>query len=292
MNLLWSDIEIYSDGIATLKNNAQITVKGSWNNAGSFNSPSGIVIMSGSSGATITGSGGDGFYQLLINKLPTGILTLNSSIDVNSILTVEAGSINTLANVISMGENGYVVALPSDIVGDVSGYPVALGTSSYNNSVLGVSLTSGNDIGNLETLLFITPTGLTQFQTIKNRWTLTSDNSPVERNLTLSWNLSEDNGIDLNDLQAWCSPDDGTTWFEVGAPGTTSSNPRALTIENITSFSDWTIGESIFTTSTEEVDFGVCAVLSSLQRGNSLVIQNPPFGRDGRAIDPFIFFIQ
>ncbi|MFC1898462.1 choice-of-anchor D domain-containing protein, partial [Candidatus Cloacimonadota bacterium] len=263
MNLLWSDIEIYSDGITILKNDAQILVKGSWFNSGLFNSPSGTVIMNGSNDATITGNGGDGFYELLINKLPSGILNLNSSIDVNSILTVENGSINTLSNMINMGENGYVVALPSDIVGDVIGYPVDVGTSSYDNSILGVNLTAGNDIGNLEILLFVTPTGLTHFQTIKNRWTLTSDNSPVGRDLTLSWDLSEDNGVDLNNLQAWCSPDDGTTWFAVGAPGSANSNPRSLTIENITSFSDWTIGESIFTTSTEAVDFGVCTVLST-----------------------------
>ncbi|RKX72070.1 MAG: hypothetical protein DRP49_09370, partial [Spirochaetes bacterium] len=71
------------------------------------------------------------------------------------------------------------------------------------------------------------------------------------------------NGIDLNNIQAWKSPDDGTTWFQVGAPTSTSTNPRSITVENVTSLSDWTVGEPIFTSTSEEIDFGVCSQYST-----------------------------
>jgi len=262
-SLLWSDILINSDVTVTLDNNAQIIVDGSWDNSGTFESPSGIVTMSGSGAATFSASGDNMFHQLLINKPPTGTFTLNSTMDVNSLLTITAGSIITGANTIIMGASGYVVASPLLINGNITGYPITVGTSAYNNPVLGVDLTAGNNIGDIEILLYITPTGLSEFPTILNKWSLTSTNPPVGRDLTLSWNLSEDNGIDLNNIQAWRSPDDGTTWFQVGAPATTSGNPRSITLTDVTSLSDWAVGEPIFTSTEEEIDFGVCSQYST-----------------------------
>jgi len=259
-SLLWSDFEIYSGGTVILNNNAQIVVEGSWNNAGSFSSPTGLVTMSGSGAATFSASGDNEFYQLLINKVgEPATFTLESSMDVNNLLTITSGSIITGTNIIEMGANGYVVASPLMIDGNISGYPVTVGTSSYSNPILGVDLTAGNDIGDLEVLLFLTPTGLTEFQSILNKWSLTSTNPPAgSRDLTLSWNLSEDNSIDLNNIQAWKTPDEGTTWFQVGAPTTTSGNPRSITVAGVTSLSDWTVGEPIFTSTDEEIDFGDC----------------------------------
>jgi hypothetical protein len=264
VSLLWSDILINTGATVTLDNNARLVIDGSWDNSGTFNSPTGLVTMRGSAAATFSASGDNNFYQLLINKPPTGTFTLNSSMDVNNLLTVTAGSIITGANTIIMGASGYVVASPLMINGNVSGYPVSVGTSAYSNPILGVDLTAGNDIGDLEVLLFITPTGLTEFPTILNKWSLTSTSPPAgSRDLTLSWNLSEDNGIDLNNIQAWRTPDEGTTWFQVGAPTTTSGNPRSITVADVTSLSDWTVGEPIFTSTEEEIDFGVCSQSSS-----------------------------
>lgn len=258
--LLWvplcGDVSINANGLVHIDNNAQLTVHGSWDNNGELNAASGSISFAGSADAAISGE--QTFYQLNINLSPDAVIQCNSAIEVASLLTVLSGVLDAGTQSISMGEFGMVLAAPDAIHGALQSVPVAVGTAGYSNAIQGITLSEGTDIGNLYPLLFITPAGRSEFLSVHNLWSISSDSSPAGRDLTLSWNGVNDNGVNTASLQMWRSADQGTTWFEVGAPQMSVSNPRSVIATEIDDFSLWTVGNPLFTASSENLSFGSC----------------------------------
>jgi hypothetical protein len=255
---LCADVSINTGGMVHIDNNAQLTVQGSWQNSGGLDAASGSVRFTGSADATITGE--QTFYQLSVNLSPDAVMLCNSAIGVTSLLTVLSGALDAGTQSISMGEYGMVLAAPDAISGTLQGVPIAVGTAAYTNAIQGINLTAGTDVGNFYPLLYVSPTGRSEFLSVRNLWDLSSDNPPTGRDLTLSWNSTYDNGVNTSALQMWRSEDDGTTWFEVGAPQASVTNPRTVTAPEIDEFSLWTVGTPLFTTSAQSLDFGACEI--------------------------------
>ncbi|HXH18411.1 MAG TPA: Calx-beta domain-containing protein [Chitinophagales bacterium] len=70
-----------------------MTVKGNWNNAGTFAAASGTVTFSGTSNQSVT-SNGSTFYNLIVNNTATQI-SLNDSLKITNVLTLTDGVITT-----------------------------------------------------------------------------------------------------------------------------------------------------------------------------------------------------
>ncbi len=165
-----------------------------------------------------------------------------------------------------MGEFGKINANPEDISGNIIGATINIGTSDYSNAPNGIYLSSGNNIGTFRSLLYTMPAQIGVNESILRRWKMESDYPPTNRNLTFSWNYSEDNGNSSPNLQVWKSEDEGSSWFAQNNPTSATSNPRNITLNDITGFSDWTVADSHFELAPSLHDFGDVAIGSSVSQ--------------------------
>ena len=172
-------------------------------------------------GSCVTGNeipaGATSLRYLTIDLLH-GIVVLGRDVLVNRALVINSGTLDTDGHTLTMGPNAIVDGDPSDIDGDIEGEPVAVGSGEYSNPGLGFYLTAGNDLGNLELLVFSEPVTWEESSGIARRWRIEADNPPSGRDMTLSWYDTEDNGCDLTNMQVWRSTDGGHSWVEVGNP--------------------------------------------------------------------------
>ncbi len=197
-------------------------------------------------GGCITGNeipAGTTGLRFLTLDLPHGVVVLGCDVLVNRALTINGGTLDTDEYTLTMGPNAIVDGDPGDITGVIEGESVAVGAGEYSSSALGFHLTAGNDLGNLQLLVFTEPVTWEGHSGIARRWRIEADNQPSGRDMTLSWYASADNGSDLTTMQVWRSPDGGNSWFAVGDPVDISGtgDPRSVTITNVASFSDYTL---------------------------------------------------
>ena len=190
-------------------------------------------------------------------------ILLSKDVQINSILTLNTNLLETNENTLTMGSKAIIDATPDQIIGNLVAEPEYVGTGSYTNLTHGVHITAGNDIGSLRSLVFIRPCSIGVDQSISKRWRLESDYSPQNRDIDFYWYASKDNGNDLSQLQVWKYNDTNQQWFAQNEITSTTTNPRSITVEDITSFSDWTVADAVFQVSCTEIDFGNVAVSSS-----------------------------
>ena len=198
---------------------------------------------------------------------PAETVTLGNNITVNDTLRVLSGSINTSSYNLNITASAVIDAFPSNITGNLIGESVAVGTSSYTNADHGFQVSAGNDIGNIRSLLFIKPVSLGSTEGISGSWRIESDTDPVGRDLTLYWPSESDNDVNNLNIQAWKSIDEGSNWFHTRTATSSTTDPRSIVIDDIASFSDWTVAEPHFSFDVDELDFDVIGV------GNSAVMQ-------------------
>ncbi|MEA2106590.1 MAG: hypothetical protein U9P82_07710, partial [Bacteroidota bacterium] len=98
--LVLGDLTIADGELDNSSFNRSIRLEGDWINqsAGGFIPGTGTVLFEGGNEQFLTSSGGSGenFYNFQINKT-AGTLTLNNAVDVNRVLTLASGIVNTTA---------------------------------------------------------------------------------------------------------------------------------------------------------------------------------------------------
>ena len=179
--------------------------------------------------------------QLTIDK-PANV-TLDKSVTVKDSLAFNSGHLITgdymlildSAAVITKGDVG-------DVWGSLQFPPFLVGTDSL--SIAGVFIGSGiDDIGSVRVIIISGPGSavvVDSSESINRRWIITSDYPPTNgRQLILSWTPEEDNDVDLTQVQAWKSTDNGATW-RVSGSVQDASQTRSVDLD-IVSFSQWTV---------------------------------------------------
>jgi len=187
-----------------------------------------------------------------------GTILLDKNITVNDTLKIIAGILNTNGYTVTTGSSAIADADPNDIIGNILGEPVYVGTGEYENSFLGISVSAGNDIGNLSVMLFTHPTQIGETDGICRTWWISEDNNPVGREMTISWSIDADNEIDLSNVQVWHSQNSESEWFACGEilDISDATDTRSILISNVESYDEWTIAEGVFSLSTNLLDFG------------------------------------
>ncbi len=179
-------------------------------------------------------------------------ITLGANVTVNGAL-----SFGSSASSITTNTNTLTLASSASMTGETAGRYVIgnlfttrnVGTGSSTFGGIGVTLNAGTDnVGNVSVTRISGPNGIVTAnsnQSIARKWTITSDNPPLNgRDLIFSWVSSDDNGKTFSLVnKAIAFRFNGSSWSGVGLPGDVSgSDPRSITF-NTKSFSDWTISD-------------------------------------------------
>jgi uncharacterized Zn-binding protein involved in type VI secretion len=91
---LEGNFNITANSTFTASDTASFNVGGNWSNSGTFTHSTGTITLDGSSGTQTVTSGGQSFYNLVINNTGTSV-QLEDDLDVNGNLTISTGTLDT-----------------------------------------------------------------------------------------------------------------------------------------------------------------------------------------------------
>jgi hypothetical protein len=175
-------------------------------------------------------------------------MTLGSDMTVNGTLTFSgsAGSVTTNSNTLTLAAGASVTGETTDryVIGNLA-TTQSVGTGASTLGGVGVSLASGaDDLGNVTVTRVTGANGIVTANAntgIARNWTISSDNAPSSgRDVTFSWNSSDDNSKTLASGTSWKSTDAGTTWSQ---QSTGDFSSRSVTLAGQTSFGQYTISD-------------------------------------------------
>ncbi len=230
-------MEIGSGSTLEITGTINIDISGNWTNGGTFTAGSSTVKLNGTSTQTLSTT--TTFNNLVINN-SAGITLLSNEI-VNGTLTLTSGNISTGAYTLTIGGSGLITRTSGHIVGNLkrtyteegtktfavgtaNGYsPVAVHTTDIGDFT--VKATQGahpNTVGG---------------NVLQRYWTLTSAGITTA-DLTFQYLDGDVVGTEANYVIGKYS---GGAWSFPGGSVNTSAN--TATINGVTSFSDWTLGE-------------------------------------------------
>ncbi|MFH0867235.1 MAG: hypothetical protein V1904_13655, partial [Bacteroidota bacterium] len=112
-----NDLTIASE-LATA--NYDIKIRGNWTNTGVFTPGTGSVRFRGTANQTITKSGGEQFYNLVINK-SSGTITLANNVKVTNTLTFTSGTVNSGTKKLTLGTSKSSIGTLNYTAGKVIG---------------------------------------------------------------------------------------------------------------------------------------------------------------------------
>ncbi len=117
---------------------------------------------------------------------------------------------------------------------------------------LGVGVNSGTDnLGDVTILRTTGPSGAITvggMVSINRSWTISESGSApaAGRDLTLTWDSGDDNGLDMTKAVVW--KNDGSGWSSAtnlaGTNASGSGRMRSITVNGVTSFSKWTVSDA------------------------------------------------
>jgi len=224
-----------------------IGVAGTWANTGTFTHNSGTVEFNGTAAQTITSTGGELLYNVIVNNsTPANALTLNDPVSVQNALTLTDGHIvSTATNILTVGTGGLVVlnATPQDssfVKGpmrhtvDVSTlvtriYPIGKGNiyrrvdAIIDQSVTTSTIYSGEVFNSSAVALgFILPPTINRVSAIRN-YEVTQDVATALDSVKLRIYYGADDGVADAPNLALAKDDGAGNWIDLG--GTASGSP-------------------------------------------------------------------
>ncbi|MCD4730272.1 MAG: T9SS type A sorting domain-containing protein, partial [Bacteroidales bacterium] len=248
----------------TLDANGQdIDITGDWNNAGGTYTPgNNITTFDGITDQTI--SGGDTYYDVVINKTTGNIIIANDN-TVSNTLTFHAsnlGNIVTGANKLIVGDDasnaiarqgsGHIIGnLQRAIAADANTYIYPLGTATAYTPVE-IDFTAGTLAGSLTGTTIdgdhpnVASSGIDGTSSVNRYWnfTINSGLGSANYDATFNWvSADEDAGFDYSIANA--GKMDATTWT-YPTMGTLTTNSARIT--GVSGFSDFQIGNYLTAT--------------------------------------------
>lgn len=192
----------------------------------------------------------------LVSSMPTIVINnpqtvrLNRSVSISNTVKLSQGYLNTNGFTLTLGNNATLTGETTNqyVIGSlIKTETVGTSASSSLNSI-GISFSAGTD--NLGTVSVTrvsgtAPTGggvLTH--KLKRSWYITSTNPPTNgRNITFTWISNDDNNVDLTSARICKLGDGSPDWITYGSAVDASS--RTITATGVTSFSLWTISDTV-----------------------------------------------
>jgi CSLREA domain-containing protein len=195
-------------------------------------------------------SDGRTLSSLQLNRSSNGSMTLGTDLALTGNLTLTDGRLNTGANTLSLSpassalhSNGYVIGNLQKNFGSLGSFTFPLGTANAY-SPLDVNVTA-NTAGALTATAFqVKQPNIPGANALKRYWTLNSSGS-LTANLTFHYSTSPINDVVGNEAnyQIFKYESGSFTPFTPDATGSPSASDHYATVNNISSFSDWTLAE-------------------------------------------------
>jgi len=216
--LVLGDLTIADGELDNSSFNRSIRLEGDWINqsAGGFIPGTGTVIFEGGNEQFLTSSGGSGenFYNLQINK-SAGTLTLNNAVNVNRVLTLTSGIVNTTATELLTVDYSQSSAVQGGSDASYINGPLRRNVNSSSNAIFPV----GKDGRYGEMEIFGTNTADTQYWTAEYFNTAPMDQTNMATPLQLIsnneyWSLQGISGAEANVRLRW---DDQSAIIPAGA---------------------------------------------------------------------------
>lgn len=238
------EIKISTGAIFSL-GNAVLTLPGNYINHGRLISGTGTITFNGSSAVqSISSDGVDSFYNIKVNKTANEVQLLNN-IALSGTFTTISGGVDLNGNNIHLAENSYISEAALNTIkgsGEISGTLDMNAPSGINAFNLGASITSDANLGT--TIIkrgHAVQSGSTNTSIKRYYDIIPANNSGLNAILVFSYDESELNGINENDLRLFKSTDAGTTW--VLADGRLNTAANLVVLTGINDFSRWTLGD-------------------------------------------------
>lgn len=229
-----------------------LTARAAVVNQGSVTGTStGKLFMGGTASQTMSGSG---TYRNLEIGNAADVYSSGRPTVTNS-LTLTTGKVYTGADTLVLGSTATLtetIGASQNFVRGNLRTVRTVGTAAQSFGGMGVTLSAGSDLGtvfvNRQSGTPVAGSGVccTAHHSIQRVWTITPSQEPAapDRSLTLSWPSEEDNGQSMVFLQPWKSPDGVQPFSKIGnVQNGSATNPRTVVINNVPSFSVWTVAD-------------------------------------------------
>lgn len=240
-------------------NNLPVQIQKNLENNGFFNSRNSWVTFNGSSLQTVSGNSLTFFKKLALNNVNGIELTGSNSVQIDSILKIDTGSIKTNNNMIIIADDGliygagdkkFINGFCRKIGNDAFTFPVGKGTVFAPISIAAPSASTdhftasyylGSPHSSYDTSQKMAP--LNRISGAEY-WILDRTNGSSSVPVTLSWNAQRSEAIgNVSDLLVarW----NGSTWVSEGSASTLGNLTQgSITSNAVSSFSPFSIGSS------------------------------------------------
>ena len=175
---------------------------------------------------------------------------------ISNALNLVLGKATTITDTIVLGSAASITedhSAGSYVVGNMKTTRV-VNSNAESFGGMGIQLTAGADLGTVDAIRtsgvdgILTGLPLSPDTSISWNWTITPSIQPstANRNLTLSWPASEDNGRNISAAQIWKRSTILDPWEEAGGIQTAggTATTRSVVWNNVTGFSQFTVGEN------------------------------------------------
>ena len=208
----------------------------------------GTIQFAGSNDETISGSGTSTIDNLVLTKGATANLNLQSNIAIATQINFTSGLLNVGNNSIDLGSTGVLNnesetsrAYSTGTTGYIQSTQTLNAPSSVNAGNLGAVITSSANMGStVIKRTFNTYASLSNSNILRDYIITPTNDAGLNATFRFYYFNAELNGADETTLDMASSPDNGTTWSDIGA---TTRDAVNYYIENtgINTFSTWTL---------------------------------------------------
>jgi hypothetical protein len=277
----YHDVDILAAGTLSLA--GPVSVSGTWSNAGTF-TPNGFTVTFNPTSGIPTISGNNNFDGLTISSGGLGV-SLTSSATVNGLLTLNNGFLFTSTNVLTVGTAGSLTRVNGVVSGNLrknfsgpGSFTYAVGTLPFAYVPVNVTVTAGSGFLQVAGIVPENPS-LPSGHSLNRFWRLTSGGG-LTTNLVFNYGDSDVQGNESTYQIIRIVGGSPTTFLNNCAGGSPCVNTVAntATINGVSNFSDWTVGEPLAPTATNATIAGRVLTASGHPIANARVVLTSPEG--------------
>jgi autotransporter-associated beta strand protein len=249
----YHNVDIQAAGTLSLA--GPVSVSGTWSNAGTF-TPNGFTVTFNPASGIPTISGNNTFDGLTISPGGLGV-TLTSSATVNGVLNLVSGFFFTSTNVLTVGPAGSLTRTNGVVSGNLrknfsgpGSFTYAVGTLPFAYVPVNVTVTAGSGFLQVAGIVPENPS-LPAGHSLNRYWRLTSGGG-LTTNLVFNYGDGDVQGNESTYRIIRIVGGSPTTFLNNCAGGSPCVNTVAntATINGVSNFSDWTVGEPLAPTAT------------------------------------------
>ena len=251
-------IQIQANASITINSGGTLNICSNWENRGNASIGTGTVVFQGTGPQQITGT--SNWQNITVNNTG-GDITLNDAQNINGVLTLTDGIINTQYNAFTMnsGSSATGASAASFVYGRITKvgntdfqFPIGDGTDWAPLAIANLTGNAATEFTadyarqpyiDTEQLLTGDPNGDLNHVSALEYWNLTNSGTSSDADVTLFWKDQTFSGItDYGDLQI--AHYNGSVWENMGQNVLVSSDPGSITVTGVSSFSPFTFASA------------------------------------------------